>query len=334
MSGTESSSPSSVTIVSSTAPRPHRRAGQIQISWGAVECITQGRLGRIMTTCPLCSSLRSTVQKRSAKVLAIYLIEPEFAVYFCNHCQTQGYSRPDTPSRIIDLAEQQRQREQAKRFAETEKQNRTRQALALWNEAGSFRGSRAEDYLHHTRSIGDWLDKLPFLDKVFRYHPACPFGPERLPCMLALVREIKTNAPVAIHRTALTTDNPPQRIERKSFGPTTGGAIKISPDHEVHTGLLIGEGPETVLSASQQFQFRPVWSVIDKNGIAKFPILPGIECLTVAVDNDASGDGQRAAAECVRRQTQAGVECITVKPNLVKDFNDIARQHSTGQNNA
>jgi hypothetical protein len=304
------------------------------LGWNVVDRITRGRLGRIMTTCPLCSSLRSTVTKRSAKVLAIDLIESEFAIFYCNHCHANGCCRPDTPSRVIDLAQQQRQRKQAKRLAETEKQNRTRQALALWNEAGSFRGSPAEDYLHHTRSIGDWLNKLPFLDKVFRYHPACPFGPERLPSMVALVREIKTNAPVAIHRTALTTDNPPQRMERKSLGPTTGGAIKISPDHEVHTGLLVGEGIESVLSASQQFQFRPVWSVIDKSGIAKFPVLPGIECLTVAVDNDANGDGQHAAAECVRRQIQAGVECITVKPNLVKDFNDIARQHSGGQNNA
>jgi hypothetical protein len=222
----------------------------VQIPWSAVERITQGRLGRTMTTCPLCSGLRSTVRNRSAKVLAIDLIEPEFAVYYCNHCEAQGYSRPDTPSRVVDLADQQRRRDEAKRHAEEEKQERSRQALMLWNDTGSFRGSPAENYLHHTRSIGDWLDAFPFLDKVFRYHPNCPFGGERLPCMLALVREIKTNAPVAVHRTALTTDARPERIDRKSLGPTTGGAIKISPDHEVHSGLLI---------ASQiRFQREPV----------------------------------------------------------------------------
>ena len=98
-----------------------------------------------------------------------------------------------------------------------------------------------------TRGIGDWLDTFAFLDQVFRFHPDCPFGGERLPCMLALVRDIKTDNPVAIHRTALTKDG--HKIDRMSLGPVGGGAIKISPDFEVHSGLMIGEGIETVLSA-------------------------------------------------------------------------------------
>jgi hypothetical protein len=283
-----------------------------------------------MATCPICSGSRRTPQKRHSKVLAVNLIEPEFAVYYCNHCEARGYCRPDTPSRVVDLAEQQRRHEEAKRHAEKEKQERTRQALMLWNEAQPFRGSPAEDYLHHGRGIGDWLNTFPFLDKVFRYHLSCSFGGERLPCMLALVREIKTNAPVAIHRTALTTGPRLERIGRKSLGPTTGGAIKISPDHDVHSGLLIGEGIETVLSASKLLQFKPVWSLIDKNGIAKFPVLSGIESVTVAVDNDPGGDGQRAAVECVERLTQAGVEVITAQTNLVSDFNDFIREYRHG----
>ena len=301
-----------------------------QISWDAIERITHGRLGRTMATCPLCSETRRTPQKRHNKVLAVNLLEPDFAVFFCNHCEAQGYSRPDTPSRVVDLAEQQRRRDEAKHHAEKEKRERSRQALMLWNEGQSFRGSPAEDYLHHGREIGGWLDTFPFLDKVFRYHPGCPFGGERLPCMLALVREIKTNAPVAVHRTALTTENPPRRIDRKSLGPTAGGAIKISPDHDVHSGLLIGEGIETVLSASKLLQFKPVWSLIDKNGIAKFPVLSGIENVTVAVDNDPGGDGQRAAAECIQRLTQAGTEVITAQTNLVSDFNDFIREYKHG----
>ena len=141
--------------------------------------------------------------------------------------------------------------------------------------------------------------------------------------MVALVRDIKTDAPVAVHRTALTTDLLPKRINRMSLGPTSGGAIKISPNDEVHSGLLIGEGIETVLSASAELQFKPCWSLIDKNGIAKFPVLSGIESVTIAVDNDASGDGQRAAAECVKRLTRAGIEVFTVTPIRLGDFNDI-----------
>ena len=298
----------------------HSRCGVNAISWAEIDGITRGRLGRTMAICPLCSGGRRTPQKRHSKVLAVTPIEPEFAVFYCNHCEAQGYCRPDAPSRVVDLAERQRRRDEAHR-ADNAKQERSRQALALWNEAQPCRGSPIEDYLNYTRGIGDWLDTFPFLDKVFRYHPSCLFGGERLPCMLALVREIKTNAPVAIHRTALTTDNPPQRIERRSLGPTSGGAIKISPDHEVHSGLLIGEGIETVLSASKLLQFKPVWSLIDKNGVANFPVLSGIESVTLAVDNDDAG--RHASRQCIERLTRAGIEVITAATNLVGDFNDF-----------
>jgi hypothetical protein len=192
------------------------------ISWEAIQRITQGRLGRAMAICPLCSETRRTQQKRRSKVLAVTLFEPEFAVYYCNHCEAQGHCRPDFTSRVVDLAEQQRRRDDAVRQAETEKQERTRRALALWNEGDPYHGSPVEDYLYHTRSIGDWLRTFFYLEEVFRYHPSCPFGGERLPCMLALVRDIKTNAPVAVHRTALRLEKRPERIDRKSLGPTRG----------------------------------------------------------------------------------------------------------------
>src|SRR5262249_31450273 len=189
------------------------------ISWNAIEAITRGRLGRTMAMCPLCSESRRTPQKRHSKVLAVTLLEPDFAVYYCNHCEAQGYCRPDRPWRVIvDIKEQQRRRQEADRHAAQEKQRRTQQALTIWNEAQPCRGSPIEDYLYYTRGIGDWLDSFPYLDEVFRYHANCPFGDERLPCMLALVRDIKTDEPIAIHRTALTTDPRPKKIDRKSLG--------------------------------------------------------------------------------------------------------------------
>jgi putative DNA primase/helicase len=300
------------------------------ISWEAIQRITQGRLGRAMATCPLCSESRRTPQKRQSKVLAVTLFDPEFAVYYCNHCEAQGHCRPDFPSPVVDLAEQQRRRDEATRIAETEKQERTRRALAIYDEGNGYRGSPAEDYLYHTREIGHWLETFPHLDQVFRYHSNCPFGDERLPCMLALVRGIKTNAPVAVHRTALRLGKRPERIDRKSLGPTAGGAIKISPDHEVHSGLLAGEGIETVLSASKELHFKPVWSLIDKGNLAKFPILSGMECLTIPVDNDESGTGQRAALECSRRWTDAGREVFRLIPNQGgEDFNELVRRRSS-----
>ena len=52
---------------------------------------------------------------------------------------------------------------------------------------------------------------------------------------------------------------------------------------------MIGEGIETVLSASKLFQYKPVWSVIDAGDLQRFPVAVGIEAVTIAVDNDPAG---------------------------------------------
>jgi hypothetical protein len=296
------------------------------ISWDEIQRITGGRIGRIVAPCPLCSDFRRTPQKRRSEVLAVTQLGPDFAVYYCNHCEAQGYACPETRGKVIDFTELQRQRNAAKRLADDERAKRIKLALDIWNQRKPFRGSPAETYLYHTRGIGDWLDTFPYLDKALGFHPKCPFGTgQHLPCMLALVREVRTNAPIALHRTALKLGKRPERIDRKSLGPTRGGAIKISPDHEVHSGLLIGEGIETVLSASELLKFKPVWSLIDKQNLAKFPVLPGIESVTIAVDNDASGDGQRAAAECIERLVAGGIEVIEHTPTQPGDFNDLLK---------
>jgi hypothetical protein len=301
------------------------------VSWEAIDRVTHGRLGRTMATCPLCSENRHTPQKRRNEVLAVTLLEPEFAVFYCYHCGTNGYCRPDTPRLVINIAEQKRRRQQADRHTAFENAKRTQRALAIWNDAEPFHGSPAEDYLRDNRGIGDWLDTFADLDEVFRFHPTCLFGLDQyLPCLVALVCDIKSNAGIGIHRTALTSDDPPQKIDRMSKGLIGGGAIKISPDHEATRGLLIGEGIETVLSASKRFQFKPCWSLVSAGGVSNFPVLPGIESVTIAVDNDPKGEGEQAAEECAERLLAGGIEVITAQTEVVKDFNDLIRPRSHG----
>jgi Toprim domain len=294
------------------------------LAWSEVERITHGQLGRtVRTPCPFCSNTRRTGNQRKP-VFAVKLKEPDFAIYNCAHCGESGYVHPDRSSRVIDLAERKRQREQAEGREREDKQQRTASALQIWNERQAFVGSAAETYLRLTRGIGDWVEAFD-LDESLGFHPACPFGNERLPCMVALVRNIESDEPQGVHRTALTAGPLPERIDRLSLGPVAGGAVKLSLDGDVTHGLLIGEGIETVLSASLRFKFRPCWSVLSRSGIARFPILAGIECVTIAVDNDDSGDGQRDAAVLVERLTEAGVRAITTQTNLAKDFNDSLR---------
>jgi len=107
------------------------------------------------------------------------------------------------------------------------------------------------------------------------------------------------------------------------LGPKSGTAIKLSPDDAVAMGLTIAEGVETALSG-MQLGWQPTWSVVDAAGIAKFPILSGIEALTILVDNDESGTGQRRALECSKRWTAAGREVFRVLPqHRGHDINDV-----------
>ena len=56
--------------------------------------------------------------------------------------------------------------------------------------------------------------------------------------------------------------------------------------------------------------------------MANFPVLPGIEALTILVDNDANQAGQRAAEQCAHRWRDAGREVIRLMRRDLGDLND------------
>jgi putative DNA primase/helicase len=190
----------------------------------------------------------------------------------------------------------------------------------LWRESIDARGSLVETYLA-ARAL-----ELPqeLCDEVIRFHPRCPFGPKtRHPCMIALMRDVVTNEPRAIIRTALTPDG--KKIDRMMLGPKIGAAVKLSPDEAVTSALTIGEGVETTLAA-MTLGFRPAWACGDAGGIRDFALLAGIECLTISVDRDKGGTGQQAALECSARWTDAGREVFRIIPNRTgHDLNDVLR---------
>jgi hypothetical protein len=298
-----------------------RRNSISAISWNDVERITRGRFGvTVQAPCPVCSHLRSTRLKQRSKCFGVQVRGDGYAVFNCLNCGAHGNVFRDAPAQVVDFAERQRQRDEARHRAEQDRSERTRSALRLWDQGQPFRGSAAEDYLLRVRGVGNWLDVLPYLDEVFRFHPDCPFGGDRLPCMLSLIRNIETDQPQGIQRTPLRRAAQPKRL---SLGITAGGAVKISPDDEVHTGLLVGEGVESAFSLSRILSYRPVWSLIDRINLRNFPVLAGIEYLVIAADNDPSGDGLRDAEKAAERWHAAGRDVNLRITNEHGDFNDL-----------
>jgi hypothetical protein len=186
----------------------------------------------------------------------------------------------------------------------------------IWNEAVDPIGMLVERYLT-SRCL-----ELPsdIAGRVIRFHPRCPFGLERLPCMVALFRDIVTDEPVAIHRTALTPDG--RKLDRKMLGTVRDAAIKLDPDGNVTIGLTIGEGIETVLSA-RQGDIRPTWALGSVGAISSFPLLSGIDGLTILAETGEPS--ARAVQSCGKRWNEAGREVIVVSPPTGSDINDALR---------
>lgn len=182
-------------------------------------------------------------------------------------------------------------------------------------------GTIAETYLRH-RGI-EW-------DADYRdvgFHPACPRGrDERLPAMVAIMRNPVTNEITGIHRTFLKPDGSGKvehGIAKMMLG--VAGIVKLIDDAEVALGLGLAEGIETALSVMTA-GWRPVWACLSAGGIARFPVLDGIESLTIFADRDEGAAGQNAARACAARWTTAGREATVLVPKVSgTDFNDVVK---------
>jgi hypothetical protein len=259
---------------------------------------------------------------------------------FAEAVRTLAGIEPDRPAPSVNSAKMAEVRARAERDEIdrlTDEAERFMRAMAVWSEAVPIEGTIAAHYLHVVRKV-----EVPAgaSGAVLRFHPACPFGDTHHPALVALVRSIVTDEPQAIVRTALNPDGTAVKVNgkalRKALGPVGGGAIKLTDMGGVTTCLGVGEGVETALSmrSTPEFGQSPVWALISASGLANFPVLAGIECLWIAVDNDRPDQhgrqaGNEAALVCSKRWTAAGREVYRVTPNRVGlDLNDVMRLRS------
>ncbi len=181
----------------------------------------------------------------------------------------------------------------------------------IWRASVDPRGTIVETYLNsRALDLGDDV-----AGDVLRWHPG-------IGAMVALFRSVMTGEPRAVSRTFL--DREGKKLGRKFLGPVGGGAIKLDADENVLGGLYIGEGVETCMSA-RQLGLRPAWALGSAGAIGSFPVLDGIECLTIFEENDESGTSAREVEKCAARWADAGKEIFINRPVGGSDLNDALR---------
>lgn len=184
-------------------------------------------------------------------------------------------------------------------------------ARRLWGEAMPPANTPAQAYLE---ARGLRLEATAPL----RFHPTCPRGKsESLPAMLALMTDPETAEPVGVHRTFLLADGSGKAPVGSNGEPAkmmagNAGVIRLSSDDEVTNGLGLAEGIETALACMQHGGWRPIWAAASAGAINRFPVLPGIEALTIFADAD--GPGLKAARACGERWATTGKEVRLLAP--------------------
>lgn len=172
---------------------------------------------------------------------------------------------------------------------------------------------------------------LPSNDVLF--HPSVwhPQQKRAYPAMVAVITDILTVEPISLHFTFLDpAGGGKAKIEqprRYLYGHRKVGVVRLTPDHEITQGLVLGEGLETCLSYA--LEYSEIWACLDAGNLGAFPVLPGIEGLTVLIDNDEAG--HRAFGTVRDRYRAAGLTHpldiigIEVKGKPGDDINDLVR---------
>jgi hypothetical protein len=192
-------------------------------------------------------------------------------------------------------------------------------ARQVWNER---RATGHEAYLAHRVFRPEPDAPLAFHPRAWRNSECGPAGP----AMLALMTDPATAQPVGVHVTYLAPDGRGKAAgDRPKVFLGGAGVVRLVPDAEVTMGLGLAEGIETSLSVMQRAGWRPVWAATSAGGIARFPVLPGIEALTIFADADDRGASIEAAYRCAHRWREAGREATIIAPPSGADWDDALR---------
>jgi putative DNA primase/helicase len=210
------------------------------------------------------------------------------------------------------------------RIAAASRAQKAALAGRIWDEATDPHNTPVERYLAGRGLVLPEEAAGPCI----RFLDRCPWpGGLVVPAMIARFSPIENDLdpeapPTAIHRTRLRPDGS-GHDGKKMLGPVLGQCIKLSPDENVAAGLHLAEGIETAMGCRQR-GFSPIWAAATAGAMRSFPVLSGIECLTVLADHDQAG--LSAAQDCAERWAAAGREVFIRWPEgLGDDYADEVR---------
>lgn len=186
-------------------------------------------------------------------------------------------------------------------------------ARRIWTDALPIEGTLASIYLLSRGGI-------VYGGEALRFHPACPFRSERHPAMIGLMTDIATGEPCGIHRTALLPDGSGKAAPGKMMmGRAQSAVVRLHDDEDVTGRLCIAEGIETALATADW----PIWACLSAGTMRTFPVLSGVESLTIYADHDTAGIA--AANDCGARWYAADREVIQIMPaTLGTDMAEVA----------
>jgi Toprim domain-containing protein/CHC2-type zinc finger protein len=194
-----------------------------------------------------------------------------------------------------------------------------------WTAGEAYLARRAID----VEAIADVLTRVDAIG----WHPAVYFNEpghelhsQRLGCIVGVMTDAVTARPTgAISRTYLDKDG--RKIAKAKTLGSPAGLVRLSEDADVLGGLFLAEGLETALAA-MAIGLSPVWSTGSTALMAGFPLLNGIECLTLLADHDASGAGEKAALDAKAPWIGVGREVRILRRAQRGDLNDAIRAAS------
>lgn len=194
---------------------------------------------------------------------------------------------PSAPVRLLDKAAQ------------------IERARRIWIEAKPIECTSASTYLLSRGGI-------VYNGEALRFHPNCPFRSERHPAMVGLITDIATGEPCGIHRTALLADGSGKAAPGKMMmGRAQSAVVRLHDDADVSSRLCVSEGIETALATAD----RPIWACLSAGTMKSFPVLPGVESITIYADHDKAGI--EAANDCGSRWFAADREVTQIMPSTL-----------------